>query len=157
MYLDSDESMVWDWWIYTFLFKKSILNDYQLWIIKIYKSFIKKWHTPKVLEEILENFLEEDLDNMEPLEWKTIWLLIKSGITSTSWLMVLNIKYLNLTQGMPFKYYHGRTGKVFNVNPRSIGVVVNKLVGNRIIPKRLHVRVEHLRPSQCRAAFVSRI
>lgn len=30
-------------------------------------------------------------------------------------------------------------------------------MGNRIIPKRLHVRVEHLRPSQCRAAFVSRI
>jgi len=58
---------------------------------------------------------------------------------------------------MPFKFYHGRTGKVFNVNPRAIGVIVNKLVGNRIIPKRIHVRVEHLRPSQCRAAFVARI
>ena len=60
-------------------------------------------------------------------------------------------------QGMPFKFYHGRTGKVFNVNPRAIGVIVNKLVGNRIIAKRIHVRVEHLRPSQCRAAFVARI
>jgi large subunit ribosomal protein L21e len=58
---------------------------------------------------------------------------------------------------MPFKYYHGRTGKVFNVNPRSIGVIVNKLVGNRIMHKRIHVRLEHLRPSKCRAAFVSRI
>ena len=48
---------------------------------------------------------------------------------------------------MPYKYYHGRTGKVFNVNPRAIGVVVNKLHGNRIIAKRIHVRVEHLRPS----------
>ncbi len=58
---------------------------------------------------------------------------------------------------MPYKYYHGRTGKVFNVNPRAIGVVVNKLHGNRIIAKRIHVRVEHLRPSQCRTAFVKRV
>ena len=58
---------------------------------------------------------------------------------------------------MPYKFYHGRTGKVFNVNPRAIGVIMNKLVGNRIIAKRIHVRVEHLRPSQCRAAFVARI
>jgi large subunit ribosomal protein L21e len=58
---------------------------------------------------------------------------------------------------MPFKFYHGRTGRVFNVNPRSIGVIVNKLIGNRIIPKRIHVRVEHLTPSRCRSAFVARI
>ena len=58
---------------------------------------------------------------------------------------------------MPFKFYQGRTGKVFNVNPRSIGVIVNKLVGNRIIPKRIHVRLEHIRPSKCREAFVKRI
>ena len=29
---------------------------------------------------------------------------------------------------MPFKFYHGRTGVVFNVNKRAIGVTVNKLV-----------------------------
>ena len=58
---------------------------------------------------------------------------------------------------MPFRYYHGRTGKVFNVNPRSIGVVVNKLVGNRIIAKRIHVRVEHLRLSKCREDFLKRV
>ena len=58
---------------------------------------------------------------------------------------------------MPFKYYHGRTGRVFNVNPRAIGVIVNKLVNGRVIGKRIHVRVEHIRPSQCRAAFVARI
>ena len=34
---------------------------------------------------------------------------------------------------------------------------VNKLVGNRIIPKRIHVRLEHIRPSKCREAFVKRI
>ena len=60
-------------------------------------------------------------------------------------------------KGMPYKYYHGRTGTVFNVNPRAIGVVVNKQVRNRIIPKRLHIRVEHLRLSTCRSAFLDRI
>lgn len=60
-------------------------------------------------------------------------------------------------KGMPYKYYHGRTGTVFNVNPRAIGVIVNKQVRNRIIPKRIHVRIEHLRLSKCRTAFVGRI
>ena len=36
-------------------------------------------------------------------------------------------------------------------------MIVNKLVGNRIIPKRIHVRLEHIRPSKCREAFVKRI
>jgi large subunit ribosomal protein L21e len=31
-------------------------------------------------------------------------------------------------KGMPYKYYHGRTGKVWNVTPRAIGVMVNKKV-----------------------------
>ena len=30
---------------------------------------------------------------------------------------------------MPFKYYHGRTGVVFNVTKRAIGVDVKKEVG----------------------------
>ena len=58
---------------------------------------------------------------------------------------------------MPHRYYHGRTGKVFNVNPRSIGVIVNKSVGNRIIAKRIHVRVEHIRKSKCREDFLKRV
>lgn len=60
-------------------------------------------------------------------------------------------------KGMPYKYYHGRTGRVFNVNPRSIGVIVNKQVRNRIIPKRIHVRVEHLKLSTSRQEFLSRV
>lgn len=60
-------------------------------------------------------------------------------------------------KGMPYKYYHGRTGRVFNVNPRAIGVVVNKQVRNRIIPKRIHVRVEHLKLSTSRTGFLDRI
>ena len=60
-------------------------------------------------------------------------------------------------KGMPYKYYHGRTGRVFNVNPRAIGVIVNKQVRNRIIPKRIHVRVEHLKLSTSRQGFLNRI
>lgn len=59
-------------------------------------------------------------------------------------------------KGMPYKYYHGRTGRVFNVNPRSIGVIVNKKVRNRLIPKRIHVRVEHIKLSTSRVAFLLR-
>jgi large subunit ribosomal protein L21e len=60
-------------------------------------------------------------------------------------------------KGMPYKYYHGRTGKVFNINQRAIGVIVNKQVRNRIIPKRIHVRVEHLKLSDCRKEFLARV
>jgi len=29
-------------------------------------------------------------------------------------------------KGMPHKTYHGRTGRIFNINPRSIGIIVRK-------------------------------
>merc|ERR1712157_548048 len=45
-------------------------------------------------------------------------------------------------KGMPHKYYHGRTGVVFNVAPRAVGVIIYKVVGNRYIEKRVNVRVQ---------------
>jgi large subunit ribosomal protein L21e len=60
-------------------------------------------------------------------------------------------------KGMPHKFYHGRTGRVFNVNPSSIGVIINKQVRNRIVPKRIHVRVEHLKRSTCQLNFKKEI
>ena len=60
-------------------------------------------------------------------------------------------------KGMPFKFYMGKTGVVRNVTRRALGVDMNKKVGNRIIVKRLNVRVEHVRASNCRAAFVKRV
>ena len=62
-----------------------------------------------------------------------------------------------IQRGMPHKYYHGKTGKVFNVTKHAVGIICNKRVGNRIIPKRLHVRVEHVRMSSCREAFKARV
>ena len=63
----------------------------------------------------------------------------------------------SIHKGMPHKYYHGKTGQVFNVTPAAIGVIINKKHNGRIIPKRIHVRFEHLRKSQSRLAFVKRV
>ncbi|KAH9926406.1 60S ribosomal protein L21 [Fomitopsis serialis] len=43
-------------------------------------------------------------------------------------------------KGMPHKYYHGRTGIIYNVTPSAVGVIVNKVVGNRYIEKRVNIR-----------------
>ncbi|GIL77658.1 hypothetical protein Vretimale_6782 [Volvox reticuliferus] len=59
-------------------------------------------------------------------------------------------------KGMPHKWYQGKTGVVWNVTKRAIGVEVNKRVGHRIIKKRIHVRVEHVMPSRCREEFLTR-
>mmetsp|Transcript_24894 Transcript_24894/g.78801 ORF Transcript_24894/g.78801 Transcript_24894/m.78801 type:complete len:277 (+) Transcript_24894:3405-4235(+) len=58
--------------------------------------------------------------------------------------------------GMPFKWYHGKTGVVWNVTKRAVGVEVNKEVCGRILKKRIHVRVEHISPSRCREEFLLR-
>ena len=62
-----------------------------------------------------------------------------------------------IQRGMPHKFYHGKTGRVFNVTTHAVGIVCNKRVGNRIIPKRIHVRVEHVRMSKSREAFRDRV
>eukprot|EP00543_Licmophora_paradoxa_P001332 CAMPEP_0202454660 /NCGR_PEP_ID=MMETSP1360-20130828/12332_1 /ASSEMBLY_ACC=CAM_ASM_000848 /TAXON_ID=515479 /ORGANISM="Licmophora paradoxa, Strain CCMP2313" /LENGTH=163 /DNA_ID=CAMNT_0049074025 /DNA_START=336 /DNA_END=827 /DNA_ORIENTATION=+ len=53
----------------------------------------------------------------------------------------------SIHKGMPHKFYHGRTGIVFNVTKSAVGIRVNKLVNGRIIEKRIHVRIEHIRRS----------
>uniref|UniRef100_A0A7S3N2K2 60S ribosomal protein L21 n=1 Tax=Strombidium inclinatum TaxID=197538 RepID=A0A7S3N2K2_9SPIT len=63
----------------------------------------------------------------------------------------------SIHKGMPHKFYHGKTGRIFNVTASAVGVVVNKKVNGRIIPKRIHVRIEHVRKSRSRLAFVERV
>ncbi|KAF8910213.1 translation protein SH3-like domain-containing protein [Gymnopilus junonius] len=53
-------------------------------------------------------------------------------------------------KGMPHKYYHGRTGIVYNVTPSAVGVIVYKV-------KRVNLRVEHVRHSKCRQEFLDRV
>ena len=60
-------------------------------------------------------------------------------------------------RGMPHKFYHGKTGQVFDVTRNSVGIIINKRVNTRIIPKRIHVRIEHVRQSKSREAFVDRV
>merc|ERR1719282_1736808 len=60
-------------------------------------------------------------------------------------------------KGMPHKPYHGKTGRVFNVSKHAVGVIVNKRVGGRILPKRVSVRIEHIKHSTCRQDFLDRV
>merc|ERR1719283_406761 len=57
---------------------------------------------------------------------------------------------------MAHRIYHGKTGVVWNVTQRSVGVLLKKKVGNRYRTKRLHVRIEHVCPSGCRKDFLQR-
>jgi len=60
-------------------------------------------------------------------------------------------------RGMPHKYYHGKTGVVYNVTPHAVGVIVRKVVGNRYLEKRVNLRVEHVKHSKCRQDFLDRV
>ncbi|KAI3632625.1 hypothetical protein MIR68_006811 [Amoeboaphelidium protococcarum] len=60
-------------------------------------------------------------------------------------------------KGMPHKFYHGRTGIVYNVTKSAVGVIVNKIVGNRYMEKRINVRIEHVKHSKCRDDFLNRV
>jgi large subunit ribosomal protein L21e len=60
-------------------------------------------------------------------------------------------------KGMPHKFYHGRTGVIYNVTKSSVGVVVNKQVNGRIIKKRVNLRVEHVSHSKCRDELIARV
>uniref|UniRef100_A0A1B6CHB5 Large ribosomal subunit protein eL21 n=1 Tax=Clastoptera arizonana TaxID=38151 RepID=A0A1B6CHB5_9HEMI len=60
-------------------------------------------------------------------------------------------------KGMPYKIYHGKTGRVYNVTPRALGVIVNKRVRGHIIPKRINIRIEHVNHSKCREDFMRRV
>merc|ERR1711963_230120 len=71
---------------------------------------------------------------------------------------IVDIKGTGAVQkGMPHKSYHGRTGRVYNVTPHAVGVIVNKRVRGRIIPKRINVRVEHIKHSNSRQNFLARV
>ena len=63
----------------------------------------------------------------------------------------------SVQRGMPHKYYHGKTGRVFDVTKTSVGVMVNKVVRGRVLKKKIHIRVEHVRQSQSREAFKERV
>lgn len=63
----------------------------------------------------------------------------------------------SIHKGMPFQYYHGRTGKVFGVFKNALGIEVTKLVRGREFLKRIYVRIEHVRRSRCDAEIKARV
>ncbi|CAG0879631.1 unnamed protein product [Cyprideis torosa] len=62
-----------------------------------------------------------------------------------------------IQKGMPHKSYHGRTGRIYNVTQHAVGVIVNKRVRGRVIPKRINLRIEHIKHSTCRQDFLDRV
>merc|ERR1712036_114456 len=62
-----------------------------------------------------------------------------------------------IQKGMPHKAYHGKTGRVFNVTQTSVGIIVNKRVRGEILPKRINLRIEHVKHSKSRLSFIERV
>jgi large subunit ribosomal protein L21e len=60
-------------------------------------------------------------------------------------------------KGQPYKTFHGKTGTVFNVTKSSVGIQLMKKVKHRLIQKRFHARVEHVKPSSSRKDFLERV
>lgn len=60
-------------------------------------------------------------------------------------------------KGMPHKFYHGRTGRIFNVSRTAVGVEVSKTIRNHVLLKRFHVRLEHFKRSRCNEDYLKRV
>jgi large subunit ribosomal protein L21e len=60
-------------------------------------------------------------------------------------------------RGMPYKFYQGKTGKIFKISENTIGVLIHKIVGNRKILKKINIRIEHLRKSKAKENFKEKI
>merc|ERR1711921_28176 len=63
----------------------------------------------------------------------------------------------SVQKGMPHKVYHGKTGRIFNITKHAVGVIVNKRVRGDILPKRINVRIEHVKHSKSRLSFIARV
>jgi large subunit ribosomal protein L21e len=62
-----------------------------------------------------------------------------------------------LPQSLTIPVYHGKTGIVYNVTARAVGVICYKVVNGRYLEKRVNLRVEHVKHSKCRQEFLDRV
>ncbi|XP_060157664.1 large ribosomal subunit protein eL21-like [Globicephala melas] len=60
-------------------------------------------------------------------------------------------------KGMPHKCYRGKTGRVCNVTQHAVGITVNKQVKGKILAKRIHVHIEHIKHPESRDSFLKRV
>ncbi|XP_074234932.1 large ribosomal subunit protein eL21-like, partial [Saimiri boliviensis] len=71
---------------------------------------------------------------------------------------IVDIKGMGTVQkGMPYKCYHGKTGRVCNVTQRAVGIAVNKQVKGKILAKRINVRIKHIKHSKSQDSFLKRV
>ncbi|XP_053436700.1 60S ribosomal protein L21-like [Nycticebus coucang] len=71
---------------------------------------------------------------------------------------IVDIKGMGTGQkGMPYKCYHGKTGRVYNVTQHAVGIVVNKQVKGKILVKRTDVHIEHIKHSKRRDSFLKHV
>lgn len=47
----------------------------------------------------------------------------------------------SIQRGLPYKFYHGKTGKIFSITKSSAGVKVEKKVGNKKITKKAKYKI----------------
>ena len=68
---------------------------------------------------------------------------------------IVDIKGLGTVQkGMPHECCHGKTGRVYNVTQHAVVIIVNKQVKDKILAKRIKVRMEHIKHSKSRDSFL---
>ncbi|XP_033614959.1 60S ribosomal protein L21-like [Fukomys damarensis] len=71
---------------------------------------------------------------------------------------IAGIKGLGTVQkGMPHKCYHGKTGRVYSVTQRAVGIVVNEQVEGEMLAGRINVRIEHIKHSKSQDSFLKRV
>nr|XP_035144275.2 60S ribosomal protein L21-like [Callithrix jacchus] len=71
---------------------------------------------------------------------------------------IVDIKGMGtVPKGMPHRCYQGKTGRVYNVTQHAVGIVVNKQVKGKILAKRIHVHIEHIKHSKSRDSFLKRV
>ena len=99
-------------------------NAGQRYCTKHLSSVAFRKHGQYPLSKVLANFKKNDIDD-----------IITDG---------------SVQRGLPFKFYRGKTGKVFDVTRNGAGIIVNKRVNTSIVHKRIQVRIEHVRKSQSR-------
>ena len=56
--------------------------------------------------------------------------------------------------GMPCKYYHGKTRRVYKVTKHAVGIIVNKQVEDKVLAKRINVHNEHVKHSKSQDSFL---
>ena len=62
-----------------------------------------------------------------------------------------------IQKGMPYKCYHGKTGRVYNVTQHAVGIIVNQQVKGKILAKRINVHIEHIKHSMSWNSFLKHV